>query len=286
MILVADSGSTKADWIAGKNGETTGEFNSKGFNPFFHDKKFILKELNDNAGLLKIRSDVDKLYFFGAGCSSPDRNAIIFEGLTEFFKNAEIVVDHDMLGSALAVCEGKPGIACILGTGSNICYFNGQSISETRHGLGYIIGDEGSGSYYGKKLLAWYLYGILPEELQNDFKNKYVADKETIINRVYSQPNANVFLASFAGFLSEHATHPFVVNLVHRGMSEFFETNVLSYKESQFVPVHFSGSIAWYFKDVLKKVAMENGVTTGNIIRKPVTGLADYFFKGGKMPVT
>ena len=285
MILVADSGSTKADWIAGNNGSAVAEFSTKGFNPFFHDKNFILTELNSNVALKAISSEVSMLYFFGAGCSSPDRNKIITDGLTAFFTNAEVIVEHDMLGCALAVCEGKPGVACILGTGSNTCYFDGSQIADSRHGLGYVIGDEGSGSYYGKKLLAWYLYRIVPADLHQEFKSRYHLDKETIIENVYKKPNPNVYLASFATFLSDHASHPFIREMIYNGMLEFFRTNVMSYAESKKVPVHFVGSIAWFFKDILEQVASEYKVQLGNIIRKPVTGLAGYFLKGGKMPV-
>jgi len=284
MILVADSGSTKADWIAGNAGAVNAEFHTKGFNPFFHDRNFILNELKDNSALRDFSKKVSMLYFFGAGCSSADRNKIIFDALSEFFPNAIITVEHDMLGSALAVCQGKPGMACILGTGSNICYFDGKIISETRHGLGYIIGDEGSGSYYGKKLLSMYLYKILPDDLQLAFSHAYGLEKEAIITKVYREPNTNVFLASFAGFLSQHADHPFIQKMIYEGMTEFFRTNVLSYKESFTVPVHFVGSIAWFFRETLHAVATENNILVGNIIRKPVTGLADYFLKGGKMP--
>jgi glucosamine kinase len=284
MILVADSGSTKADWIAGTNGSVVAEFSTKGFNPFFHDRNFILKELNDSAALRDFSSKVSLLYFFGAGCSSTGRNKIIADGLKEFFPNAIVTVDHDMLGSALAVCNGQPGMACILGTGSNICYFDGKQISDTRHGLGYIIGDEGSGSYYGKKLLAWYLYKILPPDLDKAFSMAYNLDKESIIKKVYQEANPNVFLASFATFLSQHSEHPFIQELIYNGMSEFFKTNVLSYEESKKVPVHFVGSIAWFFRTILLRVAEEREIQVGNIIRKPVTGLADYFLKGGRMP--
>lgn len=284
MILVADSGSTKADWIAGENGKVLYEFHTRGFNPFFHDRKFILSELESNNGLKEIKNNISDVFFFGAGCSSDERNKIIEVGLSEFFFKAKVIVDHDMLGSALAVCEGKPGMACILGTGSNICYFDGKNISETRHGLGYVIGDEGSGSYYGKKLLAWFLYKILPPELEKAFADKYKLDKETIIKKVYKEPDPNVYLASFAKFLSDNKDHPFIQDMVYTGMQEFFKTNVLSYPESKKVPVHFVGSIAWHFREVLGKVATEKNVQLGNVIQKPVSGLAAYFLNGGKMP--
>jgi glucosamine kinase len=284
MILICDSGSTKADWIAGESSEILNEYHTKGFNPFFHDEEFIIKELASDKRLHEIKQSVKNLYFFGAGCSSRERNEIIRNALQNFFVNAEIIVEHDMLGTALAVCEGKPGLACILGTGSNTCFFDGKDIAPVRHGLGYIIGDEGSGSYYGKKLLSAYLYKIMPADLAKSFSDQYNLDKESVIKKVYNEPNANVFLASFATFLSAHANHPYIAEMVFNGMNEFFETNVLSYSESRNNPVHFVGSIAWYFQSTLKNIAGLKGIQTGNIIQKPVQGLADYFLNGGKMP--
>jgi len=284
MILIADSGSTKADWVAGVNGKVGVTFQTRGMNPFFHDRKFIVPELESNQTSISIREKVNQIYFFGAGCSSEERNKIIRDALSLFFTNAKIIVDHDMLGCAIALCEGKPGISCILGTGSNTFYFDGKNIAETRHGLGYVIGDEGSGSYYGKKLLSWFIYKILPSDLEEQFRIKYPLSKEDIIRKVYKEPDPNVFLASFAKFLSDHSSHPFITDLVHKGMTEFFETNILSYQEYKKVPVHFVGSIAWHFKDILNKVAKEKKVTTGNIIQKPISGLADYFLSGGQMP--
>jgi len=284
MILIADSGSTKSDWIAGEDKNNLIEFSTRGFNPFFHNQQFVLEELSFSAEMQKIKSQVRKIYFFGAGCSSPERKEIIRKPLSSFFPNAEVTVDHDMLGCALAVCEGKPGIACILGTGSNICFFDGRNVNESRHGLGYILGDEGSGSYYGKKILSHYLYGLLPQDLAEEFKSAYHIGKEDIIRSVYHEPNPNVFLASFAKFLSDRTEHEYIRGLALKGMKDFFETNVMSYRESNTYPVHFVGSVAWFFKDALFTTAKQYNVNVGNIIRKPVTGLANYFFNGGTMP--
>lgn len=284
MILISDSGSTKADWVAVSNGVITGEYSTKGFNPFFHDQNFIITELDNNEGLCAIRDKISAVYFFGAGCSSPDRNSVIAEGLMLFFKNAIVSVEHDMLGCALSVCDGEPGLACIIGTGSNICFFDGRYVGSTRHGLGYVLGDEASGSYFGKKLLAWYIYGLLPEHLGKSFSEKYQLSKEDIIRRVYKEPNPNVFLASFATFLSDHGTDPFIRNLIRKGMEEFFETNVQAYDEYKHYPVHFAGSIAHFFSDVIREVAQAKNIVVGNIIRKPISGLAEYFMKGGKIP--
>lgn len=284
MILIADSGSTKADWILGDNSDIISTFHTRGFNPFFHDRKFIDAELISCDGISKIKDQVRHVYFFGAGCSSPERNEIIAGPLRLFFSNAEVVVEHDMLGTALAVCDGKPGIACILGTGSNICYFDGAHVAETRHGLGYVIGDEGSGSYYGKKLLSSYVYHTMPADLREAFYKQYGLDKESIINRVYREPHVNVFLASFAPFLTAHRSHSFIEDLLTKGVTEYFETNVLSYIQSKSLPVHFVGSVAWHFRDVIQKVAAGKKIKVGTILHKPVHGLAKYFLAGGKMP--
>jgi len=283
MILVADSGSTKTDWIAQSTGLET-IFQTVGFNPFFHDFDYVIMELKSSKELVAIQNDVTHLYFFGAGCSSQKRIEHIKKPLTTFFSNANVIVEHDMLGCALSVCDGKPGVACILGTGSNTCFFDGNELAPVRHGLGYVLGDEGSGSYFGKKILTAYLYRILPSELYQAFGKTFSVNKEFVLQQVYKESHPNTFLASFAPFYSEYNNHPFIIGLVKKGFREFFETNVLSYSESNLVPVHFTGSIAWVFRDLLREVATEYSVNIGSIIRKPINGLATYFFSGGKMP--
>ncbi|MFI5219384.1 MAG: N-acetylglucosamine kinase, partial [Bacteroidia bacterium] len=236
MLVIADSGSTKADWLLAENGKVIRSFSTMGFNPFFHDSQTVLKELNKNKSLKKYSGKIKEVHFFGAGCSSRSRNKIIADGLKKFFKTAKITVEHDLLASALATCNGKPGITCILGTGSNACYFDGKKLAEVRHGLGYVLGDEGSASFFGKKLLAFYLYKILPADLDADFKRKYRLSKEKIVNHVYHKPNPNVYLASYSKFLSRHIHHPYIKKLISDGMKYFLETNVVSYKEHKKVP--------------------------------------------------
>lgn len=284
MILIADSGSTKTDWVAFGADRKIHEFTTSGFNPLFNSTESIITELKRNVPLSEIREKISAVYFFGAGCSSTDRNKIVFDALTAHFPYAISFVEHDMLGCALAVCDSNPGLACILGTGSNICFFDGHHISDTRHGLGYVLGDEGSGSYFGKKLLSRYLYGLMPQDIETAFTREFNLTKEDIIRKTYKEPNPNVFLASFARFLSDHPGHHFIRDLVHSGFTEFFETNVLSYPESRNHPVHFVGSIAHFFADILNQVAEEKNIELGKIIRKPITGLTDYFMNGGKIP--
>lgn len=277
MLLVCDSGSTKADWLVAENGKVAGGFETMGFNPFFHDAETVFIELNKSKEALQFREKAGQIFFYGAGCSSDDRNKIIADGLQRFFIRAEVHVDHDMLGAALASCGNEAGLVCILGTGSNIAFYDGKNLSETIHGIGYIMGDESSGSYYGKKLIAYFLYRIMPPDLSRTFFEKYRMTKELMIENVYRKPHANVYLASFARFLSDHRQHPWIMHLVKKGMTEFFETNISSYPEYKSHPVHFIGSIAHHFSETLHEVAGQCGFTVGKILVKPVKELMEYF---------
>lgn len=278
MILITDSGSTKADWILGDNGKVVNQFNTIGFNPYFFDEKGIADELKKNNDLLSISKDVDKIYFFGAGCSSKERNEIVRKGLQQIFPDADIHVNHDVMASAIATCGDQPGIACIIGTGSNSCYYDGKDVKPNNYGLGYILGDEASGSYLGKLLITHYLYGILPEDLTNEFNKVYgVTGKDTVINHVYKQPGANVWLSSFANFLTDRNEHPWVREKVRNAFDLFLDLFVCSYPDYQQMTVHFIGSIAWFFKDILKEATIAKNVKTGKIIRKPIHDLAEFY---------
>lgn len=278
MILVADSGSTKADWkVFDGNKFWENKISSKGFNPFFHDKKFVVDELSAISKMVDISQKVEKVYFFGAGCSSPERNQTIAEGLQAFFPNATVVVDHDLKGAVFSVFdEGEPSIISILGTGSNSAYYDGETIDNSIPALSYILGDEGSGTYYGKRILASFLYNRLPPKMHKQLKEEYNLTKEGIFESVYKKPNPNVYLASFAKFLSDHKEYHYVKRLVYQGMLEFIDIHICGYKNYQNVPCHFIGSIAYFFEDILREVASRRQVTVGRIIKQPVHTLAEY----------
>ncbi len=279
MLLVCDSGSTKADWLYSLQGKVSGSFETMGFNPFFHDSKIIHDELLKNREAARISKEVHSLYFFGAGCSSDARNKIILTGLQSVFQHASVTVDHDMLGAAIASCGDTAGLVCILGTGSNIAWYDGKQLSDTIHGIGYIMGDESSGSYYGKKLISRFLYRLMPDDLYRSFYEKYKMNKELMIEKVYQQPGANVYLASFARFLSDHKQHPWIKQLVNDGMMEFYNTNIRSYPQHKHAPVHFIGSIAHHFEDILRQIAGTCGFQIGKILVRPVDELMNYFLK-------
>jgi glucosamine kinase len=280
MILVCDSGSTKADWILGDKGKVAGEFNTIGFNPYFQDADTIENELLNHPELLALRDKIESIFFFGAGCSSSERNALISEGLKRVFRKAYIEVNHDVLASAIATCGDQPGIACIIGTGSNSCYFDGKDVQPNNYGLGYILGDEASGSYLGKLLLTHYLYGILPADLEQQFNEVYgPTSKDYVINHVYKMSGANVWLASFAQFLVDRKDHPWVKEQVLKSFDTFLRLFVCSYPDYKNLDVYFIGSIAWFFRELLQEAAAKQNVRTGKIIRKPINDLADYYIR-------
>jgi N-acetylglucosamine kinase-like BadF-type ATPase len=277
MIIVADSGSTKCDWlILDQNGNRI-KTNTMGFNPFFHSSELIYEKLSENPELITSKSDITHVYFYGAGCSSAQRNAIIEQGLQRFFTSAvEIQVDHDLVGAALSTTKGEAGIACIIGTGSNSCFFDGSKVHEAVPALGYILGDEGSGSYFGKILLSNFLYNRLPEDIHEKLRDTYGLNKEGIFENTYNKPNANVYLASFMRFVSDHREHPFFRDMIYRGLSTFVNIHVWCFDNFREVPVHFVGSVAYYFREVLEEVASNHRFKIGNIEKRPVEPLSDY----------
>jgi len=277
MYLIAESGSTKCDWIClDSNGVEANRFYTMGFNPFFHSAEFIQEELSSDLKIREIVGSVEQIYFYGAGCSSEELKDIIKEGLHRVFPNATLSVDHDLVAAAYSTYSGKPEVACILGTGSNSCYFDGESVREEVPALAYILGDEGSASYLGKKLIAAYLYNKLPEELHKAFEEKYDLTKADIFNRVYNQPHANVYLAGFGRFVGKHSEHPFLINMVREGFQDFIETHVLCFEEAPQAEINFVGSVAYHFQDLLDEVLKQKGLTLGKVVGKPVDGLVSY----------
>jgi N-acetylglucosamine kinase-like BadF-type ATPase len=277
MILVADSGSTKADWVLLGENNFQKQLSTVGFNPYFHDETFILSALESNEEMKSCANDVQKIYFYGAGCSSVERNEKVRLALSKFFKKAIIEVDSDILASVRASCGDEAGISCILGTGSNSSYFDGEKVHKNNYGLGFIMGDEGSGTYLGKKLITHYLYNILPMDLRTEFEKQYEMNKEIMIKNVYNNPGANVWLASFAKFMVENKDHVWVKSIARKGIDEFFDLYVISYPNYKSIPTNFVGSIAYYFSDLIAEVSKEKQVRLGKIVRQPIQGLAEYF---------
>ncbi|MCW5907581.1 MAG: hypothetical protein KIS94_06970 [Chitinophagales bacterium] len=276
MIIIAESGSTKTNWLT----QEKQLFETIGFNPMFHSTEFIFEELNKNEALRNVRQQFTKVYFYGASCSSAERNKIVSDALQHFFEKATVIeVDHDLKAAAVATYTGKPGIACILGTGSNSCLYDGKNIHEEVPALGYVLGDEGSGAWFGKRLMALFLYHKLPPATEKLFKEKYKLEKEKIFDMVYRQLNANRALAVYAKVLDESPDKDFMSELVKEGFREFFKYHVACYKNYEQYPVHFVGSIAFIFKTELEAVAQEFGSRVGIVDRNPVYRLLEWHLR-------
>lgn len=276
MIIIAESGSTKTNWLT----EDNQLFETIGFNPLFFSSDDIYNELIKNEGLQKIKDACTQVFFYGASCSSDARKKIVFDALKKFFGQAhQLKVDHDMNAAAFATYTGEPGIVCILGTGSNSCLYNGQTIHEEVPALGYVLGDEGSGAYFGKKLLAKFLYHELPEATTQLLRDVYGAEKEKIFDAVYKQPHANVYLAGFAQALTDSPDKEFMETFVAEGFADFFTHHVACYPNYQQYPVHFVGSIAFHFKHILQNVANQFGCRLGVVDKNPVYSLLQYHLK-------
>ncbi len=275
-IIVADSGSTKTDWCILGKGEPM-FFQTMGFNPFFHSEQTITDALERNHDFLEKGEDATEIFFYGAGCSSEERNRIVARALKVVFPKAKIMVDHDIKGAAIATCGNEKGITCILGTGSNACYYDGDKISQVVPALGYILGDEGSGSYYGKLLLSNFLYKLLPADLHEAFVEKYGLTKEDIFHHVHAQPYPNVYLASFAKFLGKNLEHPYVREMVAEGTRKFLNIHVTRYPDLAGTKVHFVGSIAYNFQDVVTEECEKLGITVGKFFKQPIHGLAEFY---------
>jgi N-acetylglucosamine kinase-like BadF-type ATPase len=276
MLIIVDSGSTKADWqIIHANGSRE-LLNTMGFNPFFHDADRVESELKKEFAQKLAFDEAKHIYFYGAGCSDASRCNIIATGLRRVFPKAEVIeVDHDLLACARAVCGVAPGIACIIGTGSNTCLYDGKKITDNVSNLGFLLGDEGSGSHLGKRLIRAYFYRELPADLVTAFETDFPEGKRAILNKIYS-PGANVYLASFATFISAHKTHFFVQELVSASFKELIIRHILKYEGCHRIPIHFVGSIAYHFQDILKIALERHNLKLGSVIKKPIDNLVKF----------
>jgi len=279
-VLIADSGSTKCDWqLLDASGKEIMEFHTMGFNPYFHSADKVEEVMSAHADVRSICGEVTHVYFYGAGSSTAPLCTIIEEGLQRVFQSAEVKVDHDLVGAAYSTYDGRPGVTCIIGTGSNSCHFDGDEVTEEVPALAYILGDEASGSWHGKRLLAARLYRHLPAEVEADFDATYGFSKDDIIDRVYLEPDPNVFLASFMTFIGKHRSQPLFQAWLSEGFRAFLNVHVKCFDGWRNEPVHFIGSVAYHFQEELRAECAKDGIEVGSIIKKPIDGLASYHLK-------
>ncbi|MEY8686382.1 ATPase [Bacteroides sp. AN502(2024)] len=275
MILIADSGSTKTDWCVVENGVLLQQIFTKGTNPFFQSEEEISNEI-ETVLLPQLRAqELDAVYFYGAGCV-PDKISMVHRAITKHLKvKGDVEVSTDMLAAARGLCGHRPGIACIMGTGSNSCYYNGKEIVANVSPLGFILGDEGSGACLGKLLVGDILKNQMTPELKEKFLSQFNLTPGEIIDRVYRQPFPNRFLASLSPFLAQNLNEPCVHTLVLSSFKAFLKRNVMQY-DYRHNKVHFIGSVAFYYKDILLKAAQEMGIQPGTITKSPMEGLIKY----------
>jgi N-acetylglucosamine kinase-like BadF-type ATPase len=276
MILIADGGSTKADWILlDKAGEVVLKTRTGGLNPAVFPVDLMINRINENEDFKTHKENVTEVYFYGAGCGTKKPTAILKSIFESFFINAKVVVKEDTYAAAYAVTK-DPGIVCILGTGSNSCYFDGTDVDVRIDSLGYILMDEASGNYFGKKLLRDYYYNKMPKSVAKMFEEQYDLDSDTIKRRIYKEDNPNTYLATFAEFILRNKRNLYFNKVLHKGVKVFFQNRILPYKESNKVPVHFVGSIAYFARDIIEDVARFYLIELGNIVRRPIDGLIEY----------
>ena len=277
MILIADGGSTKADWIA-INSDKKEEFRVRtlGLNPAVVAEDELENRIINMFELIKIKDDVTEIYFYGAGCGTPKPTKILEDVLQKIFINAKINVAEDMLAAVYAATGKEPGFVCILGTGSNSCYFDGEHVHMKTASLGYILMDEASGNYFGKVLLRDYFYNKMPKAIAEKFNEEFNLDADYIKKNLYRTPNPNMYLASFAKFMFDFKEEKYIKRIIKKGFQEFFKYRILPFNKTAETPLYFIGSIAYYFRESLEKIAKKNNLKVTGIIQRPIDNLLEY----------
>lgn len=275
MILIADSGSTKTEWCVAERGECIRKITTAGTNPYFQTPDEIEDELSQVLFPVVEEYAINAVCFYGAGCAFPDKKKIIRDIISAHLP-VPVEVYSDLMAAARALCKRMPGIACILGTGSNSCLYDGVEIVQHTPPLGFVLGDEGSGSALGKQLVSDCLKGQLPPDLTRKFLDQYGLTVETVLERVYRQPFPNRFLAVLSQFLIENITEEPIRNLVYNSFKSFLQRNVRQYPGSDKFPIHFTGSIAYFYQGILREATVACGMRPGMIVQTPMAGLIYY----------
>ena len=280
MILIADGGSTKADWIALDNDKNeVFRVRTLGLNPAVVTQNELRNRIVNMFQLMDVKEEVTEIHFYGAGCGTPKPSAILKSVLETVFIHAKVNIAEDMLAAVYAASGNKPAIVCILGTGSNSCYFDGTTVHMKTVSLGYSVMDEASGNYFGKLLLREYFYGKMPKRIANKFEEEYNLDADVIKYHLYKQPNPNRYLASFAKFMFEFKEDKYIKKIIKRGFNEFFKYRILPFGKTTDTPIYFIGSIAFYFSEILEKVAKKNHLSIAGILQRPIDNLLDFHKK-------
>lgn len=275
MILIADSGSTKTEWREISGGAAGKSYISSGINPFFVSGDEIIRLLSDEIPGLK-SSKPERIFFYGTGVSNASKAEIVRGALSTFFGTDDLFIGSDLLGAARSLCMNEPGIACIIGTGSNSCYYDGSNIVSNVSPLGYILGDEGGGAVIGRKLVAGVLKKQLPGIVIENFFKAYTFTPAEILDKVYNMPFPNRFLGQFAHFISDNIHVPELQSIITSSFDEFIVRNVLSYPEAKKYPINFTGSIAYHFRPFLEELLVKHRLQPGLFTLTPMENLVKY----------
>lgn len=276
MKLIIDCGSTKADWVIINDKNIVVSFQTEGFNPNYTDKKYISSIILDKARYNTYIQEITDIFFYGSGCGKEENCIMIKDILSSAFSNAEVNVTHDMLAACHAILGDKKGIACILGTGSNSCFYDGKEITGKSFSLGYVLGDEGSANHIGRKIVHDYFYKIMPEDLLLTFGKEYNINISDFIENIYHKNQVSKYLAEFSKFAYTNKEHDYIKNLCSECFNEFIEYFVLKFKPTVNTEIGFVGSIAYYFQDILSDRLECKGLKISKILKNPIEGLIDY----------
>ena len=275
VILIADSGATKAEWCLINNGKRKTIF-TQGISPYFLNEKQIIELVSSEVNKTAKEIQPDEIYYYGTGCANIENAKMVKKALGKVYPSSKIEVNTDLLAAARAVCGHNKGVACILGTGSNSCFFNGKKIIKNSPGIGYVLGDEGSGAYLGKKVIQYYLYNTFDEDLRARFDEKFVTSSAEILDNVYKKPLPNKYLASFTMFLAENRGHYMIENILEDGLHDFFFYHLCKYAEIWKHPLSFVGSVAFGFKDIIEQLCQAYEFDLRIILKNPMPGLITY----------
>lgn len=279
MILIADSGSTKCSWaLCNTEGNLIKEALTIGFNPYFIDNLSIISHLSKSE-LNEYKDKITYVFFYGAGCSSKEKNKIIELPFKEFFKNAKITISHDLDAACFAMYNGSASITCILGTGSNSCFYDGKEIFEHGPSLGFIVGDEASGNYFGKKILSLYFNNVMPNELKKILEASFETDIAIINKNVYNTNRANVFLSKYFPFITKTKNHPLIQELIKDTLDEFINLHVKCFSNCNEVEINFIGSVAYFLSDEIQNALQRNNLKAGKILKNPIKRLMEFHFE-------
>ncbi len=277
MIAIVDGGSTKCDWVVLENdGTEVLKTETVGFNPNIIKPELIAPELKKNQALIKFCDYLENIFFYGSGCGTPENRLIVEREIQKVFTTAHIQVKEDLLAAAYAAYRGVPAIVCILGTGSNACYFDGENVKTELPSLGFLIGDEGSGSALGKQLVRHYFMKKLPPDLHQQFTEIYQLNIDELLKNMYHNPRANAYMADFTRFIVDRKTHPYFQNFIFKELKNFLEFQVMPYDECRDCEVNFIGSVAYFFEDSLRAAAADFHFTVGTVVQRPIESLVNY----------